>query len=86
MGEKKDAEEVKEILTVVSEKVPALIKGLVGSVFSEEVGREMGKAVGAFYSELKKSDLPAETILEMTKDYVRNFTNFSEILKHAKHD
>lgn len=77
----KDAHEIKEILTVVSDKVPALIRGLVQSVFSESSGREMGKAVAAFYSELKQSELPDDIALEMTRDYMRTFTNFGEIFK-----
>ena len=44
MSEKKksemsEAEEVKEILGVVSTEIPALIKGIISSVFSEEAGK-----------------------------------------------
>jgi len=33
---KEEAEELKEILSVVSKEIPALIRGIIGSVFSEE--------------------------------------------------
>ena len=33
-----EAEEVEAILGVVSKELPALIKGIIGSVFSEEAG------------------------------------------------
>ena len=49
---KQDAEEIKEILSVVSTEVPGLIRNILASVFSEEAGRSMGKAAAAFYKEL----------------------------------
>ncbi|MDI6848146.1 MAG: hypothetical protein QMD23_08540, partial [Candidatus Bathyarchaeia archaeon] len=55
-----DAEEVKAVFEVLSKEIPALIKGIFGSVFSEEVGRDMGRAAGAFYKELKESGMPDE--------------------------
>jgi len=76
-----DAEELKEILGVVSKEVPALIKGMVGSVFSEESGRDMGKAAGAFYKELKESGMPEETAVRMTENYLGVFTSLSDIMK-----
>jgi len=76
-----DAEEVKEILGVVSKEVPALIKGIVGSVFSEEAGRDMGKAAGAFYKELKESGMPDETAVRMTENYISVFTSLGDIMK-----
>jgi len=78
-----EAEEVSEILGVVSEKVPALIKGLISSVFSEEAGRNMGKAAAAFYKELKEGGIPDEVALKMTREYMEAFTNFSEFIKGA---
>ena len=84
-----DAEEVKAILGVVSKEVPALIKGIVGSVFSEEAGRDMGKAAGAFYKELKESGMPDDTAVKMTENYISVFTNLGDIMKkfeiHKKH-
>lgn len=76
-----DAEEVKAILGVVSKEVPALIKGIVGSVFSEEAGRDMGKAAGAFYKELKESGMPDEIAVKMTENYISVFTSLGDIMK-----
>jgi len=70
-----DAQRIKDILSVVSDKVPALIKALVGGIFTEEVGRGMGKAAAAFYAELKAGGLPDQAALEMTRDYIKGFTN-----------
>ena len=76
-----DAEEVKAILGVVSKEVPALIKGIIGSVFSEDAGREMGKAAGAFYKELKESGMPDEIAVRMTENYISVFTSLGDIMK-----
>jgi len=70
-----DAQKIKDILSVVSDKVPALIKALIGGVFTEEVGRGMGKAAAAFYTEMKAAGIPDESALEMTRDYIKGFTN-----------
>ncbi len=78
-----EAEEVKEILGAVSAQVPALIKGIIGSVFSEEAGRDMGKAAGAFYKELKESGIPDDVAVEMTENYIGMFTSLGDVLKQA---
>jgi hypothetical protein len=76
-----EAEEVKEILEAVSKEVPALIKSIIGAVFSEEAGRDMGKAAGAFYKELKESGMPDETAVRMTENYISVFTSLGDIMK-----
>jgi hypothetical protein len=81
--EKTEPEEVKEILNVVSTEIPALIKGIIGSVFSEEAGRNMGKAAGAFYKELKESGIPNEVALKMTRDYMSTFTSLGDLLRNT---
>jgi len=78
-----DAEEVKEILSVVSTEIPTLIKNILSSVFSEEAGRNMGKAAAAFYKELKESGIPDETAIRMTEDYTKTFTGFGDLLKQS---
>jgi len=84
IGGMEDAEEVKAILGVVSKEIPALIKGIVGSVFSEEAGRDMGRAAGAFYKELKESGMPDDIAVRMTENYISVFTNIGDIMKTFK--
>ena len=76
-----DPEEIKAILSVVSSEVPSLIKNILSSVFSEEAGRSMGKAAGAFYKELKDSGMPDEVALKMTQDYMETFTSLGTLIK-----
>jgi len=81
---KEEAEEVKEILGAVSTEIPALIKNILESVFSEEAGRNMGKAAGAFYKELKESGMPDTLALKMTEDYMKTFTKFGDFFKQMR--
>jgi len=78
-----EAEEVRQILSAVSTEVPALIKSVIGAVFSEEAGRNMGRAAAAFYKELKDSGMPDEIAVKMTEDYIGVFTSLGDILKRA---
>jgi hypothetical protein len=78
---KEDVEELKEVLSVVSKELPSLIKSIIASVFSEEAGRDMGKAAAAFYKELKEAGIPEETAVKMTENYVSVFTSLGDILK-----
>jgi NH3-dependent NAD+ synthetase len=80
---KEDAEELREVLGVVSKEVPSLIRGILGSVFSEEAGRDMGKAAAAFYKELKAAGLPEETAVKMTEDYMGTFTSLGDLLRNV---
>ena len=78
-----DIDQLKEVLGVVSKEVPGLIKGIIGSVFSEEAGRDMGKAAAAFYKQLKDAGMPEETAVKMTENYVSVFTSLGDVMKNA---
>jgi hypothetical protein len=76
-------ENIKEILSVVSSEVPGMIKSILSSVFSEEAGRNMGKAAAAYYKELKNGGLPEPVAVKMTEEYMRTFTSIGDMLKSA---
>jgi len=80
-----DPENVKELLGVVSTEVPAMIKSIVSTVFSEEAGRNMGKAAAAYYKELKAGGLPEEVAVKLTQEYMQTFTNLGSMLKFGGH-
>jgi hypothetical protein len=79
--EAQSPENIKEILNVVSSEVPSLIKNILGSVFSEEAGRNMGKAAAAYYKEMKAGGLPEEVAVKLTEDYMRTFTSIGDMLR-----
>ena len=74
-------EEIKEILDVVGDKIPNLLKQLRATLFSAEAGQELGKAVGAFYKELVDSGIPADEALSMAKSYIGTLQN---VMNHIK--
>ena len=77
-------EDIAEILSVVSDKVPALIKGLVSAVFSEESAQSMARAAATYYKELKAGGIPDDLALKMTEEYVGTFTKIGEFIKAAR--
>jgi hypothetical protein len=79
--EKYRPEELKDVLNVVSTEIPGMIKSILSSVFSEEAGKNMGKAAAAYYKELKEGGLPESVAVKMTEDYMKTFTNLSEMLR-----
>src|SRR5512136_655298 len=79
--EEQTPENIKELLTVVSSEVPSLIKNLLGSVFSEEAGRNMGKAAAAYYKEMKAGGLPEQVAVKLTEDYMRTFSSIGDMLR-----
>jgi hypothetical protein len=81
--EKMEPENIKEILSVVSSEIPAMIKSILSSVFSEEAGRNMGKAAAAYYKELKDGGLPEPVAVKMTEEYMRTFTSLGDMLRSA---
>lgn len=64
------AQDVGELLSAVTDKVPELIAKLLHTLYSEGAAKEMGKAVGSLYKELVASGIPSETALKMTSDYM----------------
>jgi len=79
---KREVEDIEKIFSIMSAKVPELIKGIITSIFSEESTREMGKALGAFYKSLIESGIPEQSALKMTENLLSTFT-LGEILRRV---
>ncbi|HJN17926.1 MAG TPA: hypothetical protein QGH10_20675 [Armatimonadota bacterium] len=88
-------QEIGELFDMLGDKAPKIISELIQAVYSENTGRELGKATGAFYKELVDAGIPKEDALEMAKDYVRGLRDAMSSAKvhggehgghgHAKH-
>jgi len=83
MGEKSEIEELEGVLKTVSEQIPALIRGIIGSIFSAEAGRNMGAAAANFYKELKAGGIPDDVAIKMTQDYIKMFTDLGDVIREA---
>ena len=55
-----DPEKIKEILDVVSEKIPGLLKELSGLLYSPESAKQYAEAAAIFYKELIKAGMTLE--------------------------
>ncbi len=78
---KTDVHELKEVLGVVSEKIPGLLKGLRDVLYSKEAAENMADAVGTFYKRLVEAGIPREEALEMARGYM---INLREVFKGVK--
>jgi len=75
-GRTKDASELSDVLETVSEKVPRLIREVMGSLYSKDTGASMGQSVGAYYKELIASGIPQDAALQMAKEFSFSMKNF----------
>lgn|GEM_PF-323082 len=80
-GDAKDNQEIPvkdiaELLDVVSEKIPLLMKSIKDTAFSPEAGKSMGQAVGNFYKELIASGIDAELASTLTREYLSTIKSF----------
>ncbi|MGE5561287.1 MAG: hypothetical protein ACM3XN_09630 [Chloroflexota bacterium] len=64
------ADTLPKILDTVTEKIPALIRGVIQTLFSEQAGRDLGMSVSAFYKALKESGMPDEIVNKMMLEYM----------------
>lgn len=79
-----DAEKIKEILDVVSEKVPGLLQSLSDILYGPEQAKKYASSIAIFYKELKEVGMTDEQAFEMTNNYMSNL-NVSGMMKKFGH-
>ena len=84
-----DPEKIKEILDVVSEKIPGLLKELSSLLYSPESAKRYAAAAAIFYKELKAAGMTEEQAYELTSQYLSTL-NLGKMMgkfgKHHEHD
>ena len=84
-----DPEKIKEILDVVSEKVPGLLKDLSKLLYSPESAKQYAEAAAIFYKELLKAGMTDEQAYELTSQYLSTL-NLGKMMRnvgqHNHHD
>ena len=84
-----DPEKIKEILDVVSEKVPGLLKELSSLLYSPESAKQYAEAAATFYKELLKAGMTNEQAFELTSQYLSTL-NLGKMMgnvgEHHHHD
>ena len=84
-----DPEKIKEILDVVSEKIPGLLKELSNLLYSPQSAKQYAEAAATFYKELKKAGMTDEQAYELTSQYLSTL-NLGKMMRnvgeHHHHD
>jgi hypothetical protein len=86
-----DPEKIKEILDVVSEKVPGLLKELSKILYGPDEAKQFGISVATFYKELKDAGMTDEQAFDLTSKYMSTL-NVGDMMKgfgqhkHGHHD
>jgi len=65
-------DDLKEVLGVVSEEVPGLLRGLRDLVYSKEAAKSMAESVATFYSTLVDSGIDKDEAMKMASGYMIN--------------
>ncbi len=68
----KEAEHVREMLDVVADRIPNLLKGIRDVLYAKESAESMADAVATFYRKLVEAGIPKEEALKMTQGYMIN--------------
>ena len=84
-----DPEKIKEILDVISEKIPGLLKELSSLLYSPDSAKKYAEAAAIFYKELKNAGMTDEQAYELTSQYLSTL-NLGKMMgkfgKHHEHD
>jgi hypothetical protein len=80
-----DPKQIKEILDVVAEKVPELLKELSGVLYSPEQAKQFGLAGATFYKELKAAGMTDEQAYALTQQYMSTMSLGSTMKEFAQH-
>ncbi len=83
-----DPEKIKEILNIVSEKIPGLLKELSSVLYGPDQAKNFGVAIATFYKELKEAGMTDEQAFELTRQYMSTLNiggMFSKFGGHGNH-
>ncbi|MBN1785533.1 MAG: hypothetical protein JW825_00885 [Candidatus Methanofastidiosa archaeon] len=84
-----DPEKIKEIMEVVSEKVPGLLKELTTVLYGKDQAKNFGVAISTFYKELKDAGMNDEQAYDLTRQYMSSLNIggiFKNVSSHDKND
>ncbi len=65
-----DIQELREVLEVVSERVPKLIKEIVDAVYNNQDPDEYGRSVASFYKQLTDAGMDPKEAYKLTEKFM----------------
>lgn len=83
-GEMPNPEKIKDILNVVSDKVPELLKKLSNVLYSQDQAKQFSLAAATFYKELKTAGMTDEQAFALTNQYMSTM-NIAHSMKGFAH-
>lgn len=84
-GKQFKAEDFKEILNVVGDKIPALLNSLTDTIYGKEASAKFGTAVANFFKTLKDSGMTDEQAFKLTEQYMSSLNLGGMIAKAVSH-
>lgn len=75
-----DPQKIKEILDVVAEKVPGLLRELSNILYSPTSAKQYAEAAAIFYKELKSAGMSEGEAYELTSQYLSTL-NIGRMMK-----
>jgi len=81
-----DPQKIKEILDVVAEKIPGLLKTLSELLYGAQSAKQYAAAAATFYKELKAAGMTEEQAFELTQQYMSTLNLGNLMGKAIKHD
>ncbi len=76
-----EAEEIKDILNFIGEKLPVLLDDLTNAIYGKEASAKFGSAVSNFYRTLKDSGMSDEQAFKLTEQYMSSLNLGGTIAK-----
>ncbi|MCK5253855.1 MAG: hypothetical protein KAQ96_12935 [Thermoplasmata archaeon] len=78
-------EDIKEILEVVSDKVPELLEKLSDILYSKENAIKYGEAVATFYTTLVEAGMEPDQAFQLTEKYMSSLSPMQAMGGAFKH-
>ena len=81
-----DPEKIKEILDVIGEKIPGLLKQLSELLYGPKSAKQYAEAAAIFYKELKSAGMTDEQAFDLTRQYMSTLNLGNIMGKFVHHD
>ena len=77
-----DPQKIKEIIDVISEKIPGLLKQLSELLYGAQSAKQYAEAAAIFYKELKNAGMTDAQAFELTQQYMSTL-NLGNLMGNA---
>lgn len=80
MREEHDVQDMREIIELISDKVPALLNSLTDVLYGKASAEKYGQAASNFYKTLKESGMSDKQAFKLTEQYMSSL-NLAKIIE-----